>query len=105
MCPNVYILSEPFKRHLFAQGYGEQLRPQPLVHCDMANLDGKVFFLWCALLEHNPLAFLTKFARICDTVHIAIVTHSVYFYAVTNFSNPLALGDATVYVFRSSLSR
>jgi len=48
---------------------------------DTPSLRATVFFLW-----------------ICDTVHIAIVTHSVYFYAVTNFSNPLALGDATVSV-------
>jgi len=48
---------------------------------DTLSLRITVFFLW-----------------ICDTVHIAIVTHSVYFYAVTNFSNPLALGDATVSV-------
>src|ERR1700691_4902677 len=99
MCPNVYILSKPFKRHLFAQGYGEQLRPQPLVHCDMANLDGKVFFLWCAFSEHNPLAFLTKFSRICNIVHIAIVTQSVYFPQTTNFSNLVALGDMFVDVF------
>jgi hypothetical protein len=34
----------------------------------------------------------------CDTVHLALITHAIYFYTVTNFSNPLALLDPTLYV-------
>jgi hypothetical protein len=48
-------------------------------------------------METQSPRFLTKFARICDTVHIVIVTHAVYLYAVTNFSNPAALEEATLY--------
>jgi hypothetical protein len=64
----------------------------------IAKLDEKVFFLWCAQREHNSLASLTAFTRICDTAHIAIMTYAVYFYVVTNFANPAALEEATLYV-------
>jgi len=38
-----------------------------------------VLFLWC-----------------CDTVQLALITHGLYFYAVTNFTNPKALEDPTL---------
>jgi len=36
------------------------------------------------------------FLWMCDTVHLALITHGLYFYAVTNFSNPKALQDPTL---------
>ena len=50
------------------------------------------------IMETQSLALLIEFSRMCDTVHIALVTDVVYFYAVTNFSNPAVLEDSTLYV-------
>jgi len=36
------------------------------------------------------------FLWMCDTVHLALITHSIYFYAVKNFANPAALQDPTL---------
>ena len=36
--------------------------------------------------------------RMCDTIHLVLITHGIYFYAVTNFSNPAALQYPTLYV-------
>jgi hypothetical protein len=46
----------------------------------------------------KSVAFLTVSARMCDTVHLALITQGVYFYAVTNFANPAPLQDPTLYV-------
>jgi hypothetical protein len=57
MCADVHVLSKLFKRHSFTQDYSEKFISHPLVDCGMANWYEKVFFLWCALWKHNPLAF------------------------------------------------
>ena len=36
--------------------------------------------------------------RVLDSLHLALITHSVYFYAVINFSNLLELMIPTWYV-------
>jgi hypothetical protein len=48
---------------------------------DAVSLKATMFFLW-----------------MCDTVHLALITQGVYFYAVTNFANPAPLQDPTLYV-------
>jgi len=35
-------------------------------------------------------------SRMCDTVHLALITHGIYFYAITNFSNLDALQNPTL---------
>lgn len=42
------------------------------------------------------LKFTVLSLWMCDTVILALVTRGVYFYAVTNFSNPAALLDPTI---------
>jgi len=51
---------------------------------DAVSLKATVFFLW-----------------ICDSVHLALITHGVYFYAVTNFANPAPLQVPTVSIMVS----
>jgi len=41
------------------------------------------------------LKLTVLFLWLCDTVGLALVTHGVYFYAVTNFANPAAFQDPT----------
>lgn len=36
--------------------------------------------------------------RLLDSLHLILITHAVYFYAITNFSNAAALLDVTWYV-------
>ncbi|KIM76788.1 hypothetical protein PILCRDRAFT_91424 [Piloderma croceum F 1598] len=40
--------------------------------------------------------------RMCDTVHLALITHGIYFYAITNFSNPAALQNPTLTIMSVS---
>ncbi|KIY45955.1 hypothetical protein FISHEDRAFT_48246 [Fistulina hepatica ATCC 64428] len=37
---------------------------------------------------------------VCDTVHQALITHTVYFYVICNYDNPSALADMTWCVLR-----
>ena len=46
----------------------------------------------------HSLAFFTVSARVCDTVHLALITHATYYYGITNFANPAALLSPTMCV-------
>ncbi|EKM52588.1 uncharacterized protein PHACADRAFT_198638 [Phanerochaete carnosa HHB-10118-sp] len=41
--------------------------------------------------DGRMLRSLVMFLWVLDTVHIALICHTIYFYAVTNFANPLAM--------------
>ncbi|KAL4265676.1 DUF6534 domain-containing protein [Pleurotus pulmonarius] len=41
--------------------------------------------------DKRPLQVLILFLWILDTLHLALVTHGLYFYMVSNFAHPLAL--------------
>lgn len=41
------------------------------------------------------LRLLVTFLWVLDTVHLALICHTIYFYAVTNFANPLAMLSVT----------
>lgn len=36
--------------------------------------------------------------RLFDTTHLALITQALYFYCVSNFANPAALGEFPMYV-------
>lgn len=40
--------------------------------------------------------------RVLNALHLALCSHAVYFYVITNYANPLAL-DSVVWSFRVSL--
>ncbi|KIM76785.1 hypothetical protein PILCRDRAFT_636995 [Piloderma croceum F 1598] len=43
----------------------------------------------------DKLMLKVVFLWMCDTVHLALITHSTYFYAVKTFTNPAALQHPT----------
>jgi len=51
---------------------------------DALSLKVMVFFLW-----------------MCDTAHLALITHDTYFHGITNFSNPAALEIPTLSIMIS----
>lgn len=52
----------------------------------------QVAFLWyAALLNCDRLLYPPRHLRILDTVHLIMVTHTVYHYAITNFGDFLGV--------------
>ncbi|GJE98226.1 hypothetical protein PsYK624_144510 [Phanerochaete sordida] len=85
--------------------------PLPALHLDntlgaayIGNILAAVFFgftnvqMYIFFTHFNDgvvLRSLVSFLWVLDSLHLALICHTIYFYAVTNFANPLAMLDVT----------